>query len=50
MSVSGRGKKDTKVAARKGGKLGGKASAARSKAARSKSAKKAAAARKRRGN
>ena len=49
-SGSGRGKKDTKVAARKGGKLGGKASAARSKAARSKSAKKAAATRKRRGN
>ena len=48
-SGSGRGKKDTKVAARKGGKLGGKASAARSKAARSKSAKKAAATRKRRG-
>ena len=45
-SGSGRGKKDTKVAARKGGKLGGKASAARPAAARKASAKKAAATRK----
>ena len=43
-SGSGRGKPDTK----KGGKLGGKAAAARPKAARSASAKKAAATRKRR--
>lgn len=49
-SGSGRGKKETKSASKKGGKLGGKASAARSKAAKSKSAKKAAATRKRRGN
>ena len=47
---SGRGKKENKSASRKGGKLGGKVSAARSKAAKSKSAKKAAATRKRRGN
>lgn len=47
---SGRGVKDTKVSARKGGRLGGKASAARPKAARSASAKKAAATRKRRGH
>lgn len=45
-SGSGRGKKDTKVSSRKGGKLGGKASAARTKAQRSASAKKAAATRK----
>ena len=49
-SGSGRGKKENKSASRKGGRLGGKASAARSKAAKSKSAKKAAATRKRRGN
>ena len=47
-SGSGRGKPDTKVAAKKGGRIGGKASASRSKAARSASAKKAAATRKRR--
>ena len=45
-SGSGRGKKDTNVSARKGGKLGGKAAASRPKAARSASAKKAAATRK----
>jgi hypothetical protein len=49
-SGSGRGVKDTKVSARKGGRLGGKASAARPAAARSASAKKAAATRKRRGH
>jgi hypothetical protein len=48
-SGSGRGVKDTNVSARKGGKLGGRASAARPAAARSASAKKAAATRKRRG-
>ena len=47
-SGSGRGKKDTKVSSRKGGKLGGRAAAARPKAARSASARKAAATRKRR--
>lgn len=46
-SGSGRGVKDTKVSAKKGGKMGGKAAAARPKAARVASAKKAAAARKR---
>jgi hypothetical protein len=46
-SGSGRGKKDTHVSARKGGKLGGKASARRPAAARSASAKKAAKTRKR---
>jgi len=46
-SGSGRGKPDTKEAARKGGRLGGKASAARPAAARKASAKKAAATRKR---
>ena len=45
-SGSGRGKKDTNVSARKGGRLGGKASASRPKAERSASAKKAAATRK----
>jgi plasmid stabilization system protein ParE len=44
-SGSGRGKKVSKAPARKGGKKGGRASAARPKAARSKSAKKAAATR-----
>lgn len=44
---SGRGKQDTNVSAKKGGKLGGAASARRSAAARSASAKKAAATRKR---
>ena len=48
-SGSGRGKKDTKVSSRKGGKIGGRASAARPAAERSASAKKAAATRKRRG-
>ncbi len=47
-SGSGRGMKDTRVSARNGGRLGGKASAARPKAARSASAKNAAATRKRR--
>jgi hypothetical protein len=46
-SGSGRGKKDTKVSSRKGGRLGGKASASRSKAKKSRSAKKAAKTRKR---
>ncbi len=45
-SGSGRGKPDTNVSARRGGKLGGEASAARPKAERSASAKKAAATRK----
>ena len=44
-SGAGRGVKDTKVSSRKGGRLGGAASAARPKAARSASAKKAAATR-----
>jgi hypothetical protein len=47
-SGSGRGKRDNHAPSRKGGRLGGKASAARPKAARSASAKKAAATRKRR--
>jgi plasmid stabilization system protein ParE len=47
-SGSGRGVPDTKVSSRKGGKLGGKASASRSAAQRSASAKKAAQTRKRR--
>jgi plasmid stabilization system protein ParE len=46
-SGSGRGKKDTNVAAKKGGRIGGRASAARPAAERSASAKKAAATRKR---
>ncbi len=46
-SGSGRGKPETHVSSRKGGTLGGRASAARSAAARSASAKKAAATRKR---
>jgi plasmid stabilization system protein ParE len=49
-SGSGRGKKESHVSSRKGGRLGGKAAAARPKAARSRSAKKAARTRKRRGN
>ena len=49
-SGSGRGKKQSHASSRKGGRLGGKASASRSKAARSRSAKKAAQTRKRRGN
>ena len=44
-SGSGRGKVDTNAAAKKGGKRGGEASAARTSAARSASAKRAAAAR-----
>jgi hypothetical protein len=47
-SGSGRGVKDTHVASRKGGKLGGRAAARRPAAKRSASAKKAAATRKRR--
>ena len=46
-SGSGRGKPDTTVSARKGGRLGGKASAERTAAERSASAKKAAATRRR---
>ena len=46
-SGSGRGKKDTNVSARKGGRAGGRAAAARPAAERSASAKKAAATRKR---
>lgn len=46
-SGSGRGKEDTHVSARKGGRLGGEASAARPAAERSASARKAAATRKR---
>jgi plasmid stabilization system protein ParE len=46
-SGSGRGKRENHAPSRKGGRLGGKASAARPKAARSASAKKAAATRKR---
>ena len=47
-SGSGRGKPDTKVSSRKGGRLGGQASASRPAAQRSASAKKAATTRKRR--
>src|ERR1700722_19024593 len=47
-SGSGRGKRDTHVSAKKGGRSGGKAAASRPAAARSASAKKAAATRKRR--
>jgi plasmid stabilization system protein ParE len=46
-SGSGRGVPDTNVSSRKGGKMGGAASASRSAAERSASAKKAAATRKR---
>lgn len=46
-SGSGRGKADTTVSAKKGGKIGGKAAASRTAAERSASAKKAAATRKR---
>lgn len=46
-SGSGRGKPDTHVSSKKGGKLGGAAAAARPAKARSASAKKAAATRKR---
>jgi plasmid stabilization system protein ParE len=48
-SGGGRGKTEDHSASRKGGRLGGKASAARPAAKRSASAKKAAATRKRRG-
>ncbi len=47
-SGSGRGKKDTHVASKRGGKIGGKAAASRPAASRSASARKAAATRKRR--
>ena len=46
-SGSGRGKPDTNVAARKGGRIGGEASAERPKSERSASARKAAETRKR---
>lgn len=46
-SGSGRGVPDTHVSAKRGGRIGGKAAAARPAAARSASAKKAAATRKR---
>ncbi|MCF8476364.1 MAG: plasmid stabilization protein [Pseudolabrys sp.] len=49
-SGSGRGKKESHAASRKGGRKGGKAAAARPKAERSRSAKKAAETRKRRGH
>jgi plasmid stabilization system protein ParE len=48
-SGSGRGKAEDHAPSRKGGRLGGRASASRSAAALSRSAKKAAATRKRRG-
>lgn len=41
-SGSGRGKKENRSASKKGGRLGGRAAASRSKAAKSRSAKKAA--------
>ena len=47
-SGSGRGKPESHASSRKGGRLGGKAAAARPKSARSAAAKKAAATRKRR--
>jgi hypothetical protein len=47
-SGSGRGKKESHASARKGGRIGGRASASRPKAARSASARKAAATRRRR--
>lgn len=47
-SGSGRGKRVNKAPAKKGGRIGGRASAKRSAAAKSRSAKKAAASRKRR--
>jgi plasmid stabilization system protein ParE len=46
-SGSGRGKPETHVSSRRGGKIGGKAAAARPEAERSASARKAAATRKR---
>lgn len=50
LSGSGRGKTESHASSRKGGMLGGKASAARPAAERSRSAKKAAATRARRGH
>jgi plasmid stabilization system protein ParE len=47
-SGSGRGKKESHVSSRRGGRIGGKAAASRSAAARKASAKRAAATRKRR--
>lgn len=47
-SGSGRGKKESHSSSRKGGRLGGRAAASRSKAAKSRSAKKAAKTRARR--
>jgi hypothetical protein len=47
-SGSGRGKKETRSASRKGGRLGGRAAASRPASARSASARKAAVTRKRR--
>jgi hypothetical protein len=47
-SGAGRGVKDTNVSAKKGGRIGGRASARRPAAAKSRAAKKAAATRKRR--
>ena len=49
-SGSGRGKTENRAASKKGGRLGGAASANRSAAAKSRSAKKAAATRARRGH
>jgi plasmid stabilization system protein ParE len=49
QSGSGRGKPESHAASRKGGRIGGRAAAARPAAKRSASAKKAAATRKRRG-
>jgi len=49
-SGSGRGKSGSHAASRKGGRIGGRASASRPSAARSASARKAAATRKRRAN
>ena len=49
-SGSGRGKKESHASSRKGGRLGGRASAHRSAAARSRSARKAARTRKARGH
>jgi plasmid stabilization system protein ParE len=49
LSGSGRGKKENKAPLKKGGKKGGKASAARSASAKSASAKKAAKTRARKG-
>ena len=46
-SGSGRGVKDTNVSSKRGGRIGGRAAAARPAAAKSRSAKKAAATRKR---